>query len=224
MGKAAEIYQKNFREILEKEITPGHVDYVEILDHLALFYEENDEYAKANEILNISLETARRKYDNLDIAYAVELDKIANLQLKIGEYSKAETNILEAITILKSRKDEFSEAYFAQALITEATLLALKGEYDAAEDDIAYSEKIQAHGIKTVESAGIDTGDELAEVYLDIGRYKDAENILIGIIKKRKKQFGKSNRHLTEPLVLSSRHKMIVGEYSEAEKLARAAG
>ncbi|MEQ6120659.1 CHAT domain-containing tetratricopeptide repeat protein [Reichenbachiella sp. MALMAid0571] len=219
--QAAEIYQKNFREILEKEITPGHVDYVEILDHLALFYEENDEYAKANEILNISLETARRKYDNLDIAYAVELDKIANLQLEIGEYAKAEANILEAITILKSRKDEFSEAYFAQALITEATLLALKGEYDAAENDIIYSEKIQARGIKTVESAAIDTGDELAEVYLDIGRYRDAETILVGILKKRRRQFGENNRHLTEPLVLSSRHKMIVGEYSEAEKLAR---
>ena len=122
--EAEEIYQKNFREILENEITPGHVDYVEILDHLALFYEENDEYQRASDILDLSLETARRKYDNLDIAYAVELDKIGNLQLKIGKYKEAEQNILEAIEILKSRKDEFSAGYYAQALITEATLLA----------------------------------------------------------------------------------------------------
>lgn len=221
--QAAEIYQKNFREILEKEITPGHVDYVDILDHLALFYEENDEYAKASEILDVSLETARRKYDNLDIAYAVELDKIGNLQLKIGKYAEAESNILEAIDILKSRKDEFSEGYYAQALITEATLLALKGEYDAAEDNIIYSEKVQAHGVKTVETAGIDTGDELAEVYLDIGRYNDAEDILNGILKKRRRQYGNASRHLSEPLVLSSRQKMILGEYSDAEKLAREA-
>ncbi len=221
--EAAEIYQKNFREILEKEITPGHVDYVDILDHLALFYEENDEYQKASEILDISLETARRKYDNQDIAYAVELDKIGNLQLKIGKYQEAEDNILKAIEILQSRKDEFSEGYYAQALVTEATLLALKGEYDAAEENIILSEKIQKHGIKMVETAGIDTGDELAEVYLDIGRYRDAEEILKGIIAKRTRLYSAESRHLTEPLVLSSRHRMIIGEYAEAEKLARRA-
>ncbi|MFT7034669.1 MAG: CHAT domain-containing protein [Cyclobacteriaceae bacterium] len=218
---AAEIYQKNFRENLESEITPGHVDYIDILDHLALFYEENDEYELASEILNISLETARRKYDNQDIAYAIELDKIGNLQLKIGKYAEAEKNILEAITILRNRKDEFSEGYFAQALITEATLMALKGEYDEAEENMNYSERIQAHGVKMVETAGIDTNDELAEVYLDIGRYNAAGKLIAKTIESRSKQFSVDSRHLIEPLVLNSRYKMILGEYSEGQKLAQ---
>ncbi|MFY0652721.1 MAG: CHAT domain-containing protein [Cyclobacteriaceae bacterium] len=220
---AEEIYQKNFREILEKEITPGHVDYVEVLDHLALFYEENDEYDRASEILEISLETARRKYDNQDIAYAIELDKIANLQLKIGKYTEAEANILEAIQIFKNRKDEFSESFYAQALITEATLLALKGEFDEAESNINYSERLQAHGVRLVETAAIDTKDELAEVYLDIGRYNDAGKIIQEILRERSKQYSPDSRHLCEPMVLSSRHQMILGEYAKAEKLVQTA-
>lgn len=218
---AAEIYQKNFRGILEKEITTGHVDYINILDHLALFYEENDEYEFANEILNTSLETARRKYDNQDIAYAIELDKIANLQLKIGKYAEAEKNILDAINIFRNRKDEFSEGYFAQALITEAILMALKGEYDEAENNLDYSEQIQAHGVKMVETSGVDTDDELAEIYLDVGRFNDAGKLIAKTLKTRTKQFSAESRHLIEPLVLNSRYKMILGEYSEGQKLAQ---
>ena len=43
------------------------MDYVDILDHQAVFYEENDQYDKASEILDIALEASRRKYDNLDV-------------------------------------------------------------------------------------------------------------------------------------------------------------
>ena len=39
-----------------------------------------------------------------------------------------------------------------------------------------YSERIQSHGVKMVKNTAIDTEDELAEVYLDIGRFNDAGN------------------------------------------------
>ncbi len=221
--EAEEIYEKSFRQIVEKEITEGHLDYVDILDHLALFYEESDQYDKASEILAIALEASRRKYDNRDIEYAIELDKIANLQFKIGLYEEAEDNILEAIDILKESEVENAQSFLAQALITEASLLAIKGEYDEAEENMLASEELQRKGIRTVETSGIDIEDELAEVFLDVGRYKEAERLIEKTIEKRIKQFGENSRHMNDPLLLSSRYKMIVGDYTQAEELAKKA-
>ncbi len=221
--EALEIYQNSWEKIVKKEITEGHLAYVDILDHMAVFYQENDQYDKASEILDVALEASRRKYDNLDPAYAIELDKIANLQYKIGQYEEAQDNIETAIGILKDSDREQFGGYYAQAMITEATLLAIKGEYDEAELNINRSEKLQSQGVRTIETSGIDIEDELAEVYLDIGRYREAEKLIEADLKKKKKRYGSNSRHLNDPLILKARVKMILGDYTEAEKLAQEA-
>ena len=83
--EAGGIYTGSFTNVVEKEINMRHIDYVDILNHLAKFYESNDEYDKASEILDKALLAAQAKYDNQDIEYGIELDKIASLQIKIGE-------------------------------------------------------------------------------------------------------------------------------------------
>lgn len=221
--EALEIYNTSWDEIVKKEITEGHLDYVDILDHQAIFYEENDQYDKASEILDIALEASRRKYDDQDPKYALELDKIANLQYKIGEYEDAEKNIDIALAILKNSDTEFSQSYYAQSLITHATLLAIKGEYDDAEDNINKSETLQKHGVRTVETSGIEIEDELSEVYLDIGRYREAQKLIEQDLKKKQTRFGDDSRHLNDPLILKARVKMILGDYTVAEQLAQRA-
>ena len=221
--EAEQIYADSWEGIVKKEISEGHLKYVDILDHMAIFYEENDQYDKASAILDVALEASRRKYDDEDIEYALELDKIANLQLKIGKYEEAEENIDLAIEILKRDKTELGQSYYAQSLITHATLFAIKGEYDEAEDNIYKSERLQKHGVKTVETSGVDIEDELAEVYLDIGRYRDAENLIEEDLAKKERRFGANSRHLNDPLVLKARLKVILGDYTEAERIARRA-
>ena len=221
--EALEIYNTSWDQIVKKEIHEGHLDYVDILDHQAVFYEENDQYDKASEILAIALEASRRKYDDTDVEYAIELDKIANLQFKIGKYKEAEDNIAKALEILKDADKETAGGYYAQSLITQATLLAIKGEFDDAEDNIVKSEKLQRSGIRTVETSGIDIEDELAEVYVDIGRYRDAGKLIERDIKNKEKRYGKNSRHLHDPLILKARLKMILGEYAEAEQIAERA-
>lgn len=218
--EALEIYQTSWEKIVKKEIHEGHLDYVDILDHQAVFYEENDQYDKASEILDIALEASRRKYDDQDVEYAIELDKIANLQFKIGRYLEAEDNINKALEILEDADKETAGGYYAQSLITQATLFAIKGEYDEAEENIEKSEKLQKQGIRTVETSGIEIEDELAEVYVDIGRYRDAEKLIEQDLKKKISRFGDNSRHLNDPLILKSRLKMILGDYTLAESLA----
>ncbi|MEO9966884.1 MAG: CHAT domain-containing tetratricopeptide repeat protein [Reichenbachiella sp.] len=221
--EALAIYQTSWDQIVKKEIHEGHLDYVDILDHQAVFYEENDQYDQASAILDVALEASRRKYDNEDVEYAIELDKIANLQFKIGKYSEAEENINEALRILEKADKTLAGGYYAQSLITQATLFAIKGEYDEAEDNISKSEKLQKEGIRTVETSGIAIEDELAEVYVDIGRYRDAEKLINSDLSKKERRYGANSRHLSDPLILQARLKMILGDYTLAETIAQRA-
>ena len=75
-AEAKKIYDESFHGIVEPEITKGHVYYLDIMNHLAKFYQETDNYEKASEILDEALLAARVKYDNEDIEYGKELEKI----------------------------------------------------------------------------------------------------------------------------------------------------
>lgn len=221
--EAKAIYDESFHKIVEPEITRKHEDYLEILNHLAMFYEETDEYEKASEVLEDALLASREKYSNTDIAYAKELDKIAGLQIKIGEYENAAENLKLALQILNDSKDEAAKAYLAGALITEAKLFGIQGLYDEADGNLAKSEKIQSKTAISLELSALDQAEDKAGLFINVGRYTDAESLLSESLKKKQAQFGPESRQLNETLVLYSRLKMVKGDYTEAEKLARQA-
>lgn len=221
--EAKSIYDESFHKIVEPEITKGHVDYLEIMNHLAKFYEETDNYAKASEILDDALLAARVKYDNKDIEYGRELEKIAALQINIGEYEKATKNLDEAIQIMDDTKSDLAKSYMSAAFITKAKLLSIKGEYDEAEDHIYDSEDLREDGALTTDVAGIGHQDDLGGLYTNIGRYSDATEILTKSLKDKTNQFGSSSRHLNKTLALNARLNLIKGDYTEAEQQARKA-
>ena len=140
--EAQDIYTKSFHETVEPEITKGHVDYLDIMNHLAKFYEETDNYERASEILDDALLASRVKYDDKDIEYGKELEKIAGLQIRIGEYEKATKNLEEAISIMDEIKSDVSKTYMSSAFVTKAKLLSIFGEYDEAEEHIYDSEDL----------------------------------------------------------------------------------
>ena len=218
-----QIYETSFKEIVDPEITEGHIMYLDILNHLAKYYEETDQYDKAKETLDRALLAARRKYDDKDIEYGKTLEKIANLQINIGEYELAEENLKTAMNIFDDLKSDLADAYMAVALITEAELLAIKGEFDEAEDNIFDSDKIREKAAITVESSGLDYQDDLAGLYINIGLLSEAQELLENSIKDKTRQFGKESRHLNQALVLSGELNLVKGNYTEAEQIARRA-
>lgn len=222
-AEAKTIYDESFDGIVKPEITKGHVDYLEIMNHLAKFYEESDNYAEASKILDESLLTARIKYDNQDIEYGRELEKIASLQINIGEYEKATENIESAIEIMANTKTDEALTYLADALITKAKLLSIKGQYDEAEELIYDSDNFRSRGALTTDVAGLNFDDDLGGLYLNIGRYSDAQKLLTRSLKDKRDQFGISSRHLNNTLVLNARLNLIKGDYTEAEQQARRA-
>lgn len=221
--EAKEIYDKSFHTIVEPEITKGHVDYLDIMNHLAKFYEETDNYAKASDILDDALLAARVKYDNLDIEYGKELEKIAGLQINIGEYEKATQNLEEAIKIMEDTKTAEAKSYLSSAFITKAKLLSIKGEYDAAEDHIYDSEDLREEGALTTDVTGLSYQDDLGSLYTNIGRYSDATDLLTTSLKEKTAQFGSNSRHLNQTLVANAKLNLIKGDYTAAEQQARKA-
>ncbi|MGB3468466.1 MAG: tetratricopeptide repeat protein, partial [Cyclobacteriaceae bacterium] len=219
--EARQIYKESYFDVVAKELSTGHVDYVENLNHIARFYEETDEYEKAGEMLETALDAARRKYDNRDIDYAIELEKIAALQIKIGQYDKAEKNLTETLDILDEKKTPIASAYIASTLITQAKLLAIKGEYDLAEFNIFKSDRIKAKTDLPPVFKNDEAKADLAELYLSLGKYGLANNILTTLIKNRRIRYGKDSRNITRPLTLMATLRLIEGNYSEAEKLSR---
>ncbi|MEQ9403023.1 MAG: CHAT domain-containing tetratricopeptide repeat protein [Cyclobacteriaceae bacterium] len=222
-AEAKKIYDESFHGKVEPEITDGHIAYLDILNHLATFYEESDNYKKASEILDQALLAARKKYDDRDIEYGNELGKIANLQINIGQYDKATKNLTEAIDIMNESKVEEATGYLASAMIIEAKLFAIKGLFDEAEDNIYKSDRLQNRSLLTIESSGLDYVDDLGGLYLNIGRYADAEKILTASLKEKSLDFGPESRHLNIPLILNARLNLIKGDYTEAEQLSRRA-
>ena len=220
--EAEEIYENSFNQIVRPEIAEGHIDYLEIINHMAKFYEETDEYKKAAEILDEALGVARRKYDNRDVAYGDELVKIAGLQISIGNYEEAEDNLETALSIYEELKGDDVKSTTAIALITEATLLGIKGEYDEAEENLNRSEKLLNRGA-LIETATLGLEENLAGLYVKLGRLQDAQKVLDETIKKKNNQFGSGSRQLLRPLVLRSELLLTRGEYADAENAARRA-
>lgn len=222
-AEAKSIYDESFHQAVEKEITKGHVDYLDIMNHLAKFYEETDDYDKASTILDDALLAARVKYDNKDIEYGKELEKIAGLQINIGEYEKATENLEGAIEIMIETNTPEAFASLSSAYITKAKLLSIKGEYDEAEEHIYDSEDLKEEGALTVDVAGLSFQDDLGGLYTNIGRYGDATELLEESLKEKTNQFGSSSRHLNKTLVLNARLNLIKGDYTGSEQQARKA-
>ncbi len=221
--QANRIYQTDFFDKVNKEITDGHYKYVGILNHLATSYQAQDRYKEASELLDKALMLTRVKYDNKDIDFGKELTLIADLQIKIGEYEKADKNLKEALLILENFDTDLNIIYYIKALETNAKLLTLKGFYDEAEDAIALSQKLFKSAIPNPEYNPITASQELAAVYLKIGKYNETEAILTKSIKQNSRQYGESSQKLIGPLVEFGRLQLIKGDYPKAEEYARKA-
>ncbi len=219
--EADDIYKKSFFEIVDKEIDPWHKDYVNILNHLSAFYESTDQYKLAANMLDKALNAARAKYDNQDPDYGVELNEIAKLQIKLGNYEKAQTNINDAVLILeKERKNEFRVVDYVGALETQAKLYAILGLFDDAESNINNSGKLLKRAETTVVYNELAAAEDLSSLYITLGKYTDTKEILETLLKEYQKRYGTTSRRLLIPLVNNGRLQLINGDYTEAEKTA----
>lgn len=222
---ADKIYQESFTNIFEKEIGPWQNDYITILNHMATLYELTDKYAEANATGTKALQVAISRFDDKDYEYGITLNNIARLEIKLGEYEKAEQHITESLKILEEfRKDDDKKAFLISAIETQAVLFGIKGLFDDAEDALDRSGKIisKADGV-LVGFDELATARELSSLLIQLGRYSETEELLNDLIKDYEKQYGANSLRLIEPLVNLGRLTLLNGDYPKADKIAQRA-
>ncbi len=221
MAEAARIYDESYLKNVSAQIGAWHHDHLEILNHIAALYELTDKYTEANLTLEKANLIARSKYDDQDYQYGIELNNIAKLLIKLGQYEKAEENLTKSLNILEEfRKDESKKIYLIQAIETQATLFGIKGLFDEAEDALNRSSKIINRADKITGADDLNTAKELSSLYIQLGRYSETQEKLLKLISEYEKLFGTSSVRLIEPLINMGKLALAKGDYTEASKIA----
>ncbi len=221
--EAGNIYKESYFGVVEKQIGEQHKDLQDILNHIAAWYELTDKYELAFKTLKDASEKARKKYDSEAPDYAAELEKIASLSLKIGQYEKAEEDINKAIKILEGyRKDDKYVASYIQIIETQAKLYGIKGMFDEAENNLERSGKLIAKADVIIGSE-VSTAEELSSLNIQLGRYAETDRLLADLITQYQKLYGTNSLRLIEPLVNKGRILLAKGDYTEAERTAQRA-
>lgn len=220
--EAGKIYEESYNKIVGKEIGAWHKDHLEILNHLAIYYELTDQYKKAVATLDKASLVARSKYDDKDFKYGEELTKIAKLELKLGQYEEAEKNINKSLAILEEfRKDDDKKGLLVEAIDAQANLFGIKGLFDEAENALDRTVKIINKADAPI--VGIDeltSAQDLASLFILLGRYSETDELLMGLIAEYEKIYGKESLRLIEPLVNRGKLLLAEGDYTGADKIA----
>ncbi len=220
--EAGKIYDESYFKIVSKEIGEQHSYLVPILNHIAAWYEYTDKYSLAQQTLKDAGQKAESKFNNEDILLGIELNHIANLQLKIGDYDAAEKNITRALQIIRLKE---SKGYLEQkaahiaALETQARLYGIKGLFDEATENLDRTRKL-IRDLDSKANNDLSSNLELSGLLIQLGRYSTTEKLLDEIIPEYEKLYGVSSLRLVEPLVHKGRILLANGEYPEAEKVA----
>ena len=224
INEAAKIYEESYTNVVGKQIGAWHKDNLEILNHIALMNELTDKYKAAATTLDKASDVARSKYDDKDYRYGVELNNIARLEIKLGQYEKAEKDINKSLAILEPfRKDETKKIYLINAIETQAVLLGIKGLFDEAEDALDRSARMISKSDNLVGIDELSTAKELSSLFIQLGRYSQTEHLLDNLIKEYEKLYGPNSLRLVEPLVNKGKLVLAKGDYTEAEKIAQRA-
>lgn len=220
--EAGKIYNESYFSLVDKQISEQHKSQLEILNHIAVWYELTDRYSDASKMLKRAQEASRLKYRSEDIVYAQELNNIAKLQIKLGEYEQAEKNIKQALEIidLKANRDlpEWRPT-FVGTLETKAKLFGIKGLFDEAEETLEESATLIRKS-KGAMSEAQSTTQELIPLMILLGRYSEAAKLLDAQIPQYEKLYGNQSLRLIEPLVQKSRILLARGNYPDAERFA----
>ncbi|MCI0751852.1 MAG: CHAT domain-containing protein, partial [Flammeovirgaceae bacterium] len=223
IDEADKIFQESYSKIVAKEIDNWQKDHLNILGHLANLYEYTDRYALADKTLSKAGDVARSKYSDTDPDYGVALTQISNLQLKIGQYEKAEHNIDNALKILDEyRKDDFRFIDYVHIVETQAKLYGIKGLFDEAQSNLDRTAKIISKA-KVPAGDELSTAAELSSLFIQLGKYSETDKILTKLIKQNETLYGVASIRLIEPLVNKGRILLAKGEYTEAERVAQRA-
>jgi CHAT domain-containing protein len=222
LAEVGKIYETSYTKFLASQIHLKHKDHLEILYHLASYYELTDRFSEASATLSKASDAARLKYDNQDPAYAIALNQQAKLRIKIGEYDKADADITRALAIfdLKDNRDDKWKADNINTMETQAKLYGIKGMFDEAQSNLDRTRKLISKS-KTPIGNELSTAEELSSLLIQLGSYSQTNQLLNKLIPEYERLYGPQSVRLIDPLVNRGRIMLARGDYTDAERIAQ---
>lgn len=215
------IYQISWEKVVKNEIAPEHKNFISIKNAQAQYYESVDKFDLASKSLDEAITATMQKYDRTDINFAIQLIRIANFQINLGEYKKAEKYLKMALDVFEENKIKGEVSYYySNALITESRLFVARGMFDEAEKNLRQSKKLLAKAGKVI-TKKINSTEELANIYFNLGKYNEAEQLVNAELLRMQKTYENTNKNALPLLLLQGKIKLKQGDYTEAEQLAR---
>lgn len=197
--------------------TENHKDFVEVTNIIVNYYDITDRYKEALPLLEKTTIISKAKFGEKHLHYGTEMSKLAEMQLKTGNYKKAEETMKIGMKAIRADVNRKSKEY-AQALASMAKIYATVGNYEEAEDALKDAEKIYDNlDIKSLSERGT-SAEEMAFLYLRLGQFAFTEELLTQIIIEKEEKLGNKSRKLINPLNQLGNLYLIKGDYKEAEK------
>lgn len=219
---AKSINDKSFNEVMSKQLSPQNKAYVGYQQQIASLYELTEKYDLSIKYLEEAAANINTYNGKENTEYAKDLEKMAAVMIKKGDYVKAESLIKEAVGIFKNTSsNKTSAADQSATYLTLAKLYNTLGLYDEAEDALSKSAKLSKKLRKSNATASAKSADELADLYIRQGRYSEAEELLKSTLLLKETKLGKENRDLIPTLNSFGNLYLILGNYTAAEKNIR---
>lgn len=222
--EAGKIYESSYNQLLEKEIHLKHKDHLKLLYHIASYYELTDRFSLASKTLEKASDAARSKYTNEDPTFAIALNQMAKLRIKIGDYDNADTDIDRSLKIfdLKENREDKWKADYISAIETQAKLYGIKGMFDEAQSNLDRTRSMIRKS-KVPIGNELSTAEELASLLIQLGSYSQTDQLLSTLIPEYEKLYGSQSIRLIDPLTNRGRLLLARGDYTEAERIAQRA-
>lgn len=219
LKESKDVFENIWLKQVKPQLSRLHKDYPRFLNMQAKYYELTDQYAKANKNLEEAKTVIVEKHGEEDLEFGHQLEKMASINIRIGNYKAAEEELKTALDIVQKQKGKYSRDYIS-VMRTLAKLYVVIGWYNEADALLTRSFKLQKIATESP-LLGTENMNELIMLYFQKGLYAQCEQLLNDVIYVREQQSGASSQQLIEPLNLLGRVYLAKGDFTTAEKLAK---
>lgn len=225
------IFEQNSLSKIAQNIAQANPLYIRIANWFANYYEATDSYNQALQIAEQNAEFAKKNYGFDNLRYAKQLEMLASVKAKNGDYKGAESAISQAVGIVKSyfAQEATNSPLYAEALTKMGAIQGSIANYAKADSLLRNAEIIFANYEKlpakkkkddefNIETIKAESIEETARQYIRIGNYESTEKILLQVLKEREEKFGKDSRRLVRPLIELANLYIIRADYKKADE------
>ncbi|GAL84095.1 hypothetical protein MYP_1323 [Sporocytophaga myxococcoides] len=221
LSKAERIFAVSLNGVLALEVPHNNVQYIEGLYSQAQLLQYVDKFPQALATLHQAKDKVEKFYGNTSDYYAVALNKLAAIQIALGQYNEAEENINKSLSFYNTKKNKEQNIDYAHSLETLSKFYIVQGKFREAERTVKKALKITKSANENEKVSTV--AEELINLNILRGKYASTEGALLEIIKTREGKFGIKHRSLISPVSQLCNLYLITGDYNKAEKQARRA-